>query len=175
MSERDKQAELEKMLEAATAAELPEGAALDAETARLREAWLALGDALETSVAERDDAPLVELLHRRIARRRTIGRATIALAASLLIALTAAWYFVAAAPDVQIAERPSVDETLSDAVDEAEVYDELAWDDALDEEIAMVAQAMYEMDNPLGRTDRAVRDLWRQIDQLERELADGVL
>lgn len=175
MSERDDELELEKMLEAATAAELSQDEPLDKETARLREAWLALGEVLETSDAKRDNAPLIELLHRRVARRRTIRRAALALAASLLVAVTAVWYFAAREPAAQIAERPPVDDSLGDVTGDVEPLDELAWDDALDEEIAMVAWAMYEMDNPLGRTDRAVLNLWRQVDQLERELAEGVL
>ncbi len=80
MSERDDELELEKMLEAATAAEPPQGAPPGEETARLREAWLALGEVLETSGAERDDVPLIELLQRRVARRRTIQRVSIFLA-----------------------------------------------------------------------------------------------
>ena len=175
MSERDDELELARMLEAATAAEQPRGAPLDERASRFREAWLALGEVLETSDAKRDDAPLIELLQRRVARRRTIARAALALAASLLIAVTAVWYFAASKPAVQIAERPPVDEALGNVTDDFEPLDELAWDDALDEEIAMVARAMYEMDNPLGRTDRAVLNLWRQVDQLERELAEGVL
>ncbi len=175
MSERDDELELEKMLEAATASELPQGAPLDKRAMQLREAWLALGEVLESSGTERDYAPLIELLQRRVARRRTIARAAIALAASLLVAVAAVWYFAASEPAVQIAERPPVVDSLGDVTDDAPPLDELAWDDALDEEIAMVAWAMYEMDNPLGRTDRAVLNLWRQVDQLERELADGVL
>ncbi len=175
MSEQDEQHELEKMLEAATAAELPKDAPLDEEGARLREAWLALGEALEATDVVVDSAALVPVLDRRAGRRRTMQRATVAPAASLLVAVTAVWYFSNSAPIDRIAERPPDNEPLM--ADEAlpEPFDELAWDDALDYEIALVAQAMYEIDNPLGRTDQAVLNLWLQIDRLEREMAGAAL
>ena len=173
--DHDEQHELEKMLEAATAAEVPEGAQLNEEGVQLREAWLALGEALEAADVVVDSAALVAVLDRRAGRRRTIQRAAVALAASLLVAVTAVWYFSNSAPIDRIAERPPDNEPLM--ADEAppEPFDELAWDDQLDWEIAMVAQAMYEIDNPLGRTERAVLNLWLQIDRLEREMAGEAL
>jgi len=181
---------LHDMLRRATAAgdDLP--ADLDAETAGLREGWLALGKLLDDAESAAGPAPESWKLSPPAAPRRWRVWVGVALAASLLIAVgaTVASRMLNSANDRQVgpqslahensanssAKQPEA-QPQSPAPQVVANSDTLNWSDSLDDEISIVAQAAvtvrYDSDLNLHGLSAVERDM----DQLETEMNSGKL
>ena len=161
----DELSKLQRQLEQATAAECPPDAPLDAETASLREGWLALGQLLEAAQPALDEPlELPQLPRRRApARWKLVGIAV--LAASLLVGATLAWSLMRARQPGGLSPPP--DELASPNVKQ----DELHWDDSLDEEIALAGQQLvriqqdwYYLDDPFGPVQHGLEQVAEDIE-----------
>lgn len=164
--------ELERRLEEATASRDSAADNLDADTAALRAGWRALGELLETTQPEAEVSMPPMPLPPDARRTRWAPVAAAALAASLLVALTATWYVRGTTPAPKIAanapkpstepigQKPAVSDDL-----------EIAWDDSLDEEFAQAGQAIIQSQQDW----LASASTWRVFhfeDQLEDFKAD---
>ena len=183
---------LERQLEQATAGRDAPRAALDPQTASLREAWLAFGQLLEAATSTPAASPGAMSWTPPREHRRWLVPAALALAASLLVGLTVAWGVrghgpfarpggaaieVAsnggkeATPDPE-ATPPAVSPADSPADSPAA---ELAWDDTLDSEIASAGRAVVSVRHDwlgLAEGSSAVRYGLRR---LEEDLRDSPL
>jgi len=178
---------LKRQLERATASECSTDGSLDAETASLREGWLALGELLEAAeppVAEPvklpEPAPPV-----RCTGRKAAGIA--ALAVSLLVGLTLAGKWIRA-------DRPGGPATLSDQslseivqadgeqinpdagqLETASLADRVDWDDPLDQQIASVAQELVRIQQDWDQVDGAFGPLYLGLEEMAEELEQSPL
>lgn len=174
--------ELERRLERATAAECPSEPILDAETASLREGWLALGQLLE-AVRPQLEQPLQlpePARPKPLVRWRLAGVA--AVAASILVGLTLVWKSIGTS-------RPSTPSSVSEAsaveaeqplparrtTQLASVADELAWDDSLDQQIASAAQAVVRIQQDWYHLDYAFGPVYHGLEQMEEDFDQGAL
>lgn len=174
--------ELERQLERATAAECPSEALLDAETASLREGWLALGQLLEAARPTLEEPlelpePARPTWH---VRWRLAGVA--AVAASILVGLTLVWKSTGTS-------RPGDPSTLSDEISvDAEqplpgarqarlvsIPDELNWDDSLDEQITLAAQEVVRIQQDWYYLDDAFGPVYHGLEQMEEDLDQSAL
>jgi hypothetical protein len=186
----DEQDILHDMLRRATAAgdDLP--ADLDAETAGLREGWLALGKLLDDAESAAGAPPESWKLLPRAAPRRWPVLIAAALAASLLIAVgaTVASRLLNSANDRQagpqsVAHENSANSSArqpeaqpqSPAPQVAANSDTLNWSDSLDDEIATVAQAAVSARYDTDLNLRGLSAVERDMDQLETEMNSGKL
>jgi len=177
---------LRRQLERATAAEdSPD--ALDAETASLREGWLALGQLLEA--AERESTEPFEWKRPppRLRQNRWKLAGVAALAASLLIGLTVAWSLVRKGPpngstatpgevtspeEKESLPTPDLDEPKL-AVDEPTLEDELDWDDdPLDRQLASVGEEIVRIQQDWDSVDNAFEPVWHGLEQMAEDI-DG--
>ncbi len=193
----DEAERLQEMLERATAPgnEVPED--LDAETASLREGWLAFGkllaDAQPTAGEPRENWKVTS---RPVQRWRSLGLA-IAVAASLLIAVGLAAVYrlwdgssgtqpnpptiarddsmsagtVANAPESLAQPEAEVRQDLPIAA----VPDELKWDDSLDEQITAVAQAAALASVDWYAQTGNLSAIERGLDEIKKDIQDGTL
>lgn len=194
----DESRRLQEMLERATAPgdEMP--ADLDAETASLREGWLALGKLLDDpQFASGEPLDRWQLTPRPAPQRWRLGVA-VAIAASLLIAagLTLAYRLL----DGSNAGQPSVpglardDQSTTDSsVDTSQAVVQapipqslnpepqtpnsgyLAWDDSLDAEIAAVSQAAALVHDDWYAQAGGLSAIERGLDQIKQDIKDGTL
>jgi len=173
----DELRKLERQLEQATAGRDSPKAALDSQAASLREAWLAFGQLLEAATSTPSASPGAMPWAPPRVHRRWLLPAALALAASLLVALTVAWGVRGHGPpagpggaakelassggkEATPAPEPTGPALLPDV--------ELAWDDTLDSEIASAGRAVVSVRHDwLGRADgsSAVRYGLRQLDE----------
>ena len=165
----DELEKLQRQLEEATAAndiandDIANDAAnasLDAETASLRETWLAFGELLDTANPPSDEPIELPQVSRRKSSARWLAAAAM-LAASLLVAVTLVWISTEpnqiAKPDKK--ETPQVEQPKAIAV----VADELLWDDTIDEQLAQAGQNIVQ-----------VQQDWYQLSEPFSSLQDGV-
>ncbi len=173
--------ELERQLEQATARSGPSGAPLDPETASLREAWLALGQLLETAHPATDLPVQPRAAPRARRRPRWLVPAAVALAASLLIGVTVVWTvrglgpssdassggmaLEGASPSASIAQRPSR------ALPEAK----LAWHDTLDNEIVLAGQAVVSAQEDWPILADASNSVQYGLQQVEKDVQGSPL
>jgi len=192
---------LERQLERATAPECPAPDALDAETASLRDGWLALGELLR-AVEPPVEPPLKLIEPDRPVRRIARTAAGIAvLAASLLVGLTVARTWIRADRPAELATRrdtprseiaradaepphtvakPSAtvaEPSTSDAEppDAASLADWGGWDDPLDRQIASVAQEVVRIQQDWDRVDGAFGLLYVGMEQMAEDLEQSSL
>lgn len=201
----DESRRLQEMLERATEPgdEMP--ADLDAETAALREGWLALGKLLEDSpFASAEPLDRWQATPRPAPQRRRLGVA-VAIAASLLIAagLTLAYRLLDGsnpgqpnAPTLARDDQSTTDSLVDtpQAVVQAPIPQSLnpeppslnpeprtltpgylAWDDSLDEEIAAVAQAAALVHDDWYAQAGGLSVIERGLDQIKQDIKDGTL
>jgi hypothetical protein len=159
--------QLARQLEQATAGPDAPKAALDPQTASLREAWLAFGQLLEAATSTPGALPEAMPWTPPRGHRRWLLPAALAMAASLLVALTVAWGVsghgplagpggapkeVASNGGKHIGPTPApepISPTVSPAAAPAV---ELAWDDTLDSEIVSAGRAVVSVGHDwLGR------------------------
>jgi len=193
----DETKRLQEILERATAPgdEVPED--LDAETASLREGWLAFGRLLtEAQPTAGEPWEDWKVTPRPAQRRRFLGLA-IAVAASLLIAagLTMAYRLRDGSSGVQpnpptiaqddrvpaasVKEMPgAVAQPAAEARQDLQIVavpDELKWDDALDEQITAVAQATALAREGWYAQAGNVSAIERGLDEIKKDIQDGTL
>lgn len=177
--------ELERRLEEATASPNAAADGLDADTAALRAGWLALGELLETTQPAADVQLPPMPLPPAPRRTRWAPVALAALAASLLVALTATWCARGTKPVAPLptpspeiagnAAKPSAAPIQQKPVEPDDV--EIAWDDSLDEEFAQASQAITQ-----ARQDwLATATTWRvyhfesQLENVKKDLDANTL
>ena len=181
---------LRRRLEQATAAELPAAELpaaelLDAETASLREGWIALGQLLETAhpVTEQP-LDLPHPMPRRAAARWKPAAAAI-LAASLLVAATLAWSWMqtkGSGGSSQMAEKESkavlpVAKTTPVEPDIEPVPDlnDLRWDDSFDEQLAMVGEDVIRVQEDWYGLDDAFGPVQAGLEQVAEDIESDSL
>jgi hypothetical protein len=166
---------LQRQLEEATAAADAVDASLDAETASLRESWLAFGELLDTASGPTIEPPEMPRLPRRavVPRRWLALSAAAALVASLLIAIS---LVISTMGPEQIA-KPEIDTTPQvDPPPRTElVADELQWDDTLDEQIAQAGWQMVLVQQDRYRLDGPFSSLQDEIEQMEEDIDKSTL
>jgi len=166
----------DECLRLATSRSLPPGAPLDAETASLRDGFLALGSAVEAAAGPPDEAALLARLKRpRASDARVTARPRKrdwlplllagALAASALIAI-ARVAMVSQSTDA-IAELPAGQRqsTLPDHLVAA------MWNDSLDEEILLAALSIDQLSGKNRGFDRSLLHMNERLEALSQELA----
>ncbi|HUT89086.1 MAG TPA: hypothetical protein VMY37_06305 [Thermoguttaceae bacterium] len=178
---------LQRQLERATASECSTDGSLDAETASLREGWVALGELLEAAEPSREQ-PL-ELREPLKPGRRT-GRKVagiVALAASLLVGVTLAGKWIranrpgrpATRSDASLAEIVQADgeQFNPDAgqLETASLADWVDWDDPLDQQIASVAQEVVRIQQDWDQVDGAFGPLYSGLEEMAEELDESPL
>lgn len=185
---------LQRQLERATARGVDGESELDPQTARLRDAWTALGRLLEAATA---DAPSLDRWAQRppFRPRRWLVPATAALAASLLVAALAAWMWRAGnmpekpgtAPPaatfatVKSPARQQTAETVAQRSAQVqnprqpEPADAPAWDDALDERLAQVGQQVVRFQQDWTSQVAARAVLQYELDQVRADLTENNL
>lgn len=193
----DETKRLQEILERATAPgdEVPED--LDAETASLREGWLAFGKLLaEAQPTAGEPWESWKVTPRPVQQRRFLGLA-IAVAASLLIAagLTIAYRLRDGSSGVQpnpptiaqddrvpaatVKETPRVvaqpDAEVRQDLQIAAVPDELKWDDSFDEQITVVAQAAALVHEDWYVQAGKLNAIGRGLDEIKKDIEDGTL
>lgn len=174
--------QLERRLELATARHCPAGDSLEPETAGLRAAWLALGEVLEAA------QPQVELPLKRLPplpakpHRRWLAATVAAMAASVLIAATVTWYVRRTMPEATVPpSRGAIannEQTPSAPAKKTAttVHDtEFAWDDSLDQEIALAGQAIALAQRDQLASAAASNRVQYQMETLNKELDDSPL
>ena len=186
-----------EILERATAPgdEVPED--LDAETASLREGWLAFGKLLaEAQSTAGEPWENWTVTPRPVQRGRSLGLA-IAVAASLLIAagLTIAYRLLDDSSGIQpnppaiaqddrvpaeiVEETPAVspqpDIEVRQDLQIAAVPDELEWDDSLDEQITTLAQAAAFAHDDWYAQAGKLNAIGRGLDEIKKDIEDGTL
>ncbi len=178
--------DLRRRLEQATASEGRAEGPLDAETASLREGWLALGELLGAV----EPPPEKPLRLREPPRPRRVARTAAVLAAlgaSLVIGATLAARWVAddrvvrrvllpqdAASRSMEREEPQV-EPVAEPVETASLEDHEAWDDPLDQQIALAAQRIVGVQQDWDRVDGAFGPLYTALEEMAEELDESAL
>jgi len=180
------QDQLRRRLERATAAEFTaDELPSDAETALLREGWVALGQLLETAYpAGEQPLDLPSLPSRKTAAWRNPA-VVAALVASLLVVATLAWSLMSTdgpGNPHQIVDRengttPTVKKESplpdSDTVPDSDVPepDELQWDDSFDEQLAMAGEDViriqedwYGLDDAFGPIEAGLKQIAEDIE-----------
>ena len=178
---------LQRQLERATASECSTDGSLDAETAALREGWLALAELLEAVEPSREQPLKLRepLKPGRRTRRKMAG--IVALAASLLVGITLAGKWIRA-------NRPGGPATLSDAslseivradgeqfhadagqLETASLADWVDWDDPLDQQIASVSQELVRIQQDWDQVDGAIGPLYFGLEEMAEELDESPL
>ena len=184
----DETDKLRRQLEAATApGDVPEET-LVAETASLRQGWLALGrllDAAERPLSESGRGWRVPVAKRP--RRRLVT--LVAVAASLLVAVTVAWVFRAmrpADPPLPSPEQTASNEKapLPEGPDRTKVVQqrqtpskvaELQWDDSLDEQLVSAGQALVRVQQQWSSQGGGFDYLRDGLNQIEEDFNDDSL
>jgi hypothetical protein len=175
---------LQPRLERATARECPGDGSLDAETASLREGWLALGEllqAIEPSAERPFELRALPKDTRRVGRPAT---ALAALAACLLVAVTLAGTWMTMTPrgagrPLSFAKEPVGEKTTAHAgpavaqreeLQPESLPDSLVWDDPLDQQIASVAQQVVRIQQDWDQVDGAFGPVYHGLEEMAEEL-----
>ena len=169
----DETKNLQRQLEEATAAADAVDASLDAETASLRESWLAFGELLDTAAEPTVEPPEMPRLPRRAVVPRRWLVVSAALVASLLIAIS----LIISAMGPEQTAKPEIDAPPQvDPPSRAElVADELQWDDTLDEQIALAGWRMVHVQGDCYQLDGSFSILRDGIEQMEEDMDKSTL
>ena len=180
----DRTHELERRLQQATAPEGPpdksmDTASMDAETASLREGWLAFGQLLEAAQPMSDASALEELLPSPQAApgkasSRWKASLAAALAASLVIGATLAWNLMSKRADIAVEDTDNKTPQPAPIIAE-DTVDELQWDDSLDDRLALVSQEIMRVEGDWDCLDDAFSPAWKGIDQVDQDIEEGTL
>jgi hypothetical protein len=193
----DETRRLQEILERATAPgdQVPED--LDAETAALREGWLAFGKLLaEAPPTAGEPWENWKVALRPVQRGRSLGLA-LAVAASLLIAvgLTIAYRLHDDSSGIQpnppaiarddrvpaeiVEQTPGAmaqpETEVQQDLQTADVSDELEWDDSLDEQITTLAQAAAFVHDDWYAQAGKLNAIGRGLDEIKKDIEDGTL
>jgi hypothetical protein len=174
--------ELRRRLTAATAADCPAHLLSDAETAALREGWLALGELLEAAQPTLDEpVRLRQPPPRRVpAGWRLAGAA--AVAASVLLGTMLVWQGVDSnrrggtpSPSGGLARGVEEPDAPSEPLRPMPTEDELAWDDPLDDQIASAGQQILRLQQDWDYLDDAFGPVYHGLEEMEDELDESTL
>ena len=182
----DEQDKLQRQLEQATAGENRPDTPLDAETASMREAWLALGQLLEAAQPAVDEPLRLRPMPRRAVHTRWRLAGMAALAAGLVVAVTLAWKFVGTNRPVgpvpsggELAAasngKPALVAAQSEQSENKPADDGLDWNGSLDEQLALAGQEIVRVEQDWYQLDDAVGPILRGIEQMEKDIEDNVL
>jgi hypothetical protein len=170
--------ELERRLTAATEPECPGHLLSDAETAALREGWLALGELLDAAQPALDQpVRLPEPPTRWMSARWKLAAAA-ALAVTVLLGVTLAWQFVGGNRGGDIAspteggEGPNAPWEPSFTMPTEE---ELVWDDPLDEQIALAGEQIVRLQQDWDYLDDAFGPVYSGLEEMEDDLDESTL
>ena len=174
--------ELERRLAAATAPECPAHLLSDAETAALREGWLALGELLEAAQPMLDQpVRLRQPPNRRVPVGWRLAGAA-ALAASVLLGMTLAWQLTrgsrgggTSSPSEGLAVAAEEPNAPSEQPRTIPTEDELAWDDPLDEQIALAGQQILGLQQGWDYLDDAFGPVYHGLEAMEDDLDESTL
>jgi hypothetical protein len=169
-----------EQLAQATSRALPADAALDSQTALLRDGFLQLGQSIEAANSDFDEAAFLSKL---TAANETTLRPktrnwwplvlTAALAASALVAIVRITLAPADRNNIAIApEQPSMYEDPPGAADSSA---QLAWSDPLDEEIASAQDAVGQLSGRQADLDGSLLNFGSRLEALAAELESGSL
>ena len=170
----------QRQLEQATRRHPTADETLDAETADLREGWLALGSLLEA--ADEDFAeqtlPVQIQSARHQQRRRWLG--IVALAASLLLAVSAAWIGLRSRQQPRLPSTPEVAGSPSQSArprsptppskNISSPDGEICWDDAWDEKLAQLDQSFVSLCRWSDLGDTSLQIVDQQLQQISQEM-----
>jgi len=174
---------LERQMEQATAPAERPGGPMDEETASLGEAWLAFGQLLEAAQPSAGLARPMPHASPPPARSRWSLPKVLALAASLLVAIAVAWKVRGskpspdpAGPSGQVAGvEPRQSAPANGQSPSVPPQTELAWNDTLDNEIALAGQAVMSVrEDRLGLAG-AASSVEYGLQQLEKDIQDSPL
>ena len=170
-----------RQLEQATALDLDSEVSLDEETKSLRDAWLAMGDLLD-SQPTCDSLPIPKaIVPAQPARSRIMGWVV---AASLMLALSALWIFnqpkselESPAPQlVQDSNVPTRDTIPQPAASTKEVPAELlAWDNSLDEDISLISAAVDDLEQNWYGNNGDVRTIYDELEDFSSDMNETSL
>ena len=178
---------LQRQLEQATAPDCPAESRLDAETASLREGWLALAELLKAAEPASEEplelrAPLMPV--RRVGPK-AVG--LVALAASLLVAVSVAGRWIRsdrAGGSGSLSEHALSGVISTDRepvgpgpgqIEPASLADRFAWDDPLDQQIASVAQELVRLQQDWDQVDGGFGPLYHGLEAMAEELDQSPL
>lgn len=166
----DELSKLQRQLEQATAADCPPEVPLDAETASMREGWLALGQLLEAAQPAPDEPPKLRPIPRRTARTRWRLAGIAGLAASLVIGVTLGWSLIV----LRHSGSPSPPRG-GVASQDMKQPDELNWDDSLDQQIAQAGRQLISIQQDWYHLDDAFGPVHDGMEQMEKDIDDSTL
>jgi len=164
-------------LRLATSCILPPGAALDTETAAARDQFLTLGTALESAASDFDEAAVIS----HISREQTCSRTpatnhtwplllSIALAASAIFAIVRIITTIPESnPQIAVVTEP-IRETTIQHQTPAVGRSTAAWNDPLDDEIALAAATIEQIRSRSPSFDNSLFDMNIQLEALSQEL-----
>ncbi|HTM54292.1 MAG TPA: hypothetical protein VL175_09690 [Pirellulales bacterium] len=170
---------LQAQLEQATAPGREPAYGCDAETRRLRETWIALGNLLETTSAG-DLGPAQVVRQKASQQSKRFSSVTWAVAASVLcMAALAAWFgwnreqsSVQSAPAIagtSEKQQPSNESEATLAIDS----EATAWDDSLDGELLSLSQAASSLDSSWRTRSNRLTAVGDALDEIEQEIQQG--
>jgi hypothetical protein len=156
---------------------LPPGAPLDTQTAATRDHFLSLGAALESAANDLDESAIIAHLSREQTCSRTPATnyswpilLSIALAASALVAIVRIVTMLPESnPQIAIVTEPNRETTVQKQTPS------LAWNDPLDDEIALAAAKIEQYRTRGYSFDGSLRDMNERIDALSQELSAETL
>ena len=168
-------------LEKATAPGDKIDASLDAETASLREGWLALGKLLETAEAETQGPPVLHYSNIEDSPRRRwqfgLKQMVVlaALAASLLIAAAAGLSLLRNDKEI-IKQTTEAEIARHDAkLQESIVNNGLDWDDSLDTEIAAAGSEMQRIQTDWYASTDSAAAIYYRLNAIQQDLNENTL
>ena len=170
----------QQALEQATAPLAREPGALAGETAELRDGWFALSRLLAAADGDFDDQALLAQWPQVAAPSQRWQDKVLALAAALLLAVTASWASYrhrggvdkSPGPDL-VAAHSNVPTPEPSTVDGAAVR-EYNWDDSFDEQLTQVDETIARLRSPWRDHDSSLLVLNEQLQQIGQELDGGL-
>ena len=178
----DELSELYRRLTAATAPDCPAHLLADAETAALREGWLALGELLEAAQPTLDGpVAIIEPPQRRMPVRWSLVAAA-AVAASVLLGMMLVWQLGegnrrggTSSPSGELARGVEESDAPSEPLRPMPTEDELAWDDPLDDQIASAGQQIVHLQQDWDSLDDVFGPVYHGLEEMEDELDESTL
>ena len=180
---QEEEKHLKDQLEWATSRELPADADLDAESTALRESWLAFTQLMDAIDRDEEGHEVVEANGTAASSSGRWLLASMSIAATLLLAVALLWMLnqpsdtahrtppVATVNPEQLKPQTSVVQSDTDGVADG-LY---AWDDSLDEEIALAEDALIYIRQHGSTLDDRFDSLYDEIEEIEDEFFEKTL